>query len=165
MKLMILLLVLVNTMSTQSTPVRLTIELRTNSNNIRMSDDLTVSVTFHARGNDVTIWNALGFGAATGLHLRIVDSSGHENRGFPEIFHPLPPDRTGKNALISLMGNSFAGFDFRISARQLFPKPGKYILKCIYSPPLPRDYFQGQTIWGKEDGSLESAGVSILVSE
>ena len=31
--------------------------------------------------------------------------------------------------------------------------------------PLPRHYFQGHTIWGKEDGPVESAPDSILVKQ
>jgi len=81
------------------------------------------------------------------------------------MFHPLPPDRTGKNALISIGGKSFAGFDSQIMVKTLFPGPGKYTVKCTYSPPLPRDYFHGHKIWGKEDGPIESASVPIFVDK
>jgi hypothetical protein len=73
------------------------------------------------------------------------------------------PDKDGKEELISIGQNCFAGFDSRIPAKWLFHKPGRYTIKCIYAPKLPRNYFRGRTIWGKEDGVIESAAVSITV--
>ena len=117
-------------------------------------------------GEDITIWNGLGWGLSGGLYLHVWDSSGRQvENGFVPFFHPLPPDLTGKNALITIGGNVFAGFDDRIQVKTLFPKPGRYRLYCDYMPPLSRHYFQGQTIWGKEDGSVGSVPISILVEE
>ena len=105
-------------------------------------------------------------GASGGLYLHVWDSSGREvENGFAPFFHPLPPDLTGKNALITIGGSVFAGFDDRIQVKTLFPKPGRYRLYCDYMPLLSRHYFQGQTIWGKEDGSVGSVPISILVEE
>ena len=76
---------------------------------------------------------------------------------------PLPRDLDGKDALISVGGSLFAGFDSRIAVKSLFPKPGRYRIQCLYGPPLPRNYFRGQTIWGKEDGPVRSIGASVYV--
>jgi len=74
-----------------------------------------------------------------GLNLHVSDSSGHEvENGFAPFVHPLPPDLSGKNALIPIAGNVFVGFDDRIQVKMLFPKPGRYRLYCDYMPPLSR---------------------------
>ena len=144
----------------------LSIEVRTNSNRVRVTDEIVVTVVFRSPEREITIWNALGWGAPAGLYLQVLDSSGHEVRNdFVPFLHPLPPDRVGKNALISIGGRVFAGFDSQISVKALFPGPGSYTIKCLYSAPLPRDYFQGSTIWGKEDGPIESAGVPVTVDK
>jgi hypothetical protein len=75
----------------------------------------------------------------------------------------LPPDPGGKNALISIGGMTFAGFDSHFAASELFPHAGSYTIKCIYNAPLSRNYFEGRIIWGKEDGVIESVPVSIVV--
>jgi hypothetical protein len=142
----------------------LRVEIRTSSSHVHLADQIGVTVLFRSPERAVTIWNALGWGASAGLHLQILDSSEHEIQSdFTQMFHPLPPDRTGKGALISISGDSFAGFDTQLPVNLLFPKPGKYLLRCLYKSPLPRDYFQGGTIWGTEDGVVESAGVVVLV--
>lgn len=142
----------------------LVVELRTSSGHVQISDDLVLTVIFRSVDKDTTIWNALGWGVSGGLYLQIRDSSGREvENGFAPFFHPLPPDLTGKGALITIGGNVFAGFESPIQAKALFPKPGRYRLYCDYMPPLSRHYFQDQTIWGKEDGTVGSAPVAILV--
>jgi hypothetical protein len=93
----------------------------------------------------------------------VFDAAGHEVPHTAIPIDPIPPDLTGKNALISIGGQAFAGFDSQFTTRELFPHPGSYRMKCVYSPPLRRDYFTGHRIWGKEDGPIESAPVSILV--
>jgi len=95
--------------------------------------------------------------------LQVFDSNGHEVEHPVAPIEPIPPDLSGKDALISIGGRDFAGFDSQFAVRDLFPRPGSYTLKCIYSPPLRRNYFKGHTIWGKEDGRIESAPVSIVV--
>jgi len=143
----------------------LRVELRPGSSRVHMKDDINLTVFFRS-DKDVTIWNALGWGAPTGLFLTVFDSSGHEvHNNFAPFFHPLPPDVTGKDALISIGGTVFGGFDSQIPAKELFPKPGKYILVCSYNPPLPRNYFRGRTIWGEEDGPVGSQGVPVMVDE
>lgn len=142
---------------------RLIVELRVNSHHVRLTDDVVTTVFFRSPKKDVTIWNALGWNASTGLSLEVLDHSGHQVKEFLEMYDLAPPDETGKDALMAIRGNIFAGFDSRIPAKLLFPGPGKYILKCIYTAPLNRNYFQGNTIWGTEDGTIESAGVSVWV--
>jgi hypothetical protein len=142
----------------------LRLQVRTSSTHLRMTDKIVVTIFFRSPEKDITIWNALGWGPAAGLHLQISDASGREvQNDFVEMHHPLPPDRTGKSALITIGGEIFAGFDSQIPAETLFPGPGRYTIKCLYHPRLPRDYFHGYTIWGSEDGPIESTGVSVLV--
>jgi hypothetical protein len=130
-----------------------------------MADEMVVTVFFYSK-KEITIWNFLGWGAPAGLYLKVLDSSGREvENSFAPFLHPLPPGLAGKDALISIGGNVFAGFDDRIQVKALFPKPGRYRLYCQYMPPLSRHHFQGQTIWGKEDGPVESAPISVLVEE
>jgi hypothetical protein len=169
MKLAILFLVLISSAfgqfadSEKTGSDRLRIELRASSR-VRMKEEVMLTVFFRSPERLVTIWNALGWGAPAGLQLQVLDSSGREVRNdFAPFFHPLPPDGSGKDALISIGVSSFAGFDSQIPADALFPGPGRYTLKCRYSPPLPRDYFKGRTIWGKEDGAIESAPVPVTV--
>ena len=145
---------------------QLKIELRANARRVRITDEIVLTVYFRSPEGEVTIWNALGWGAPAGLYLRVLDPSGHEvPNNFAPFFHPLPPDKSGKDALIAIGGRSFAGFDSQIPVKALFPGPGRYLLKCRYLPPLPRDYFRGQTIWGKEDGLTDSAAVPVSVDE
>ena len=152
--------------ASKSHSATLSVELRTSSTRVHLSDDMVLTVLFRSPDQDTTIWNALGWGPAVGLFLHVWDSSGHEvENSFAPFFHPLPPDLTGRNALITIGGNVFAGFDDRIQVKSLFPKPGQYRLYCGYLPPLSRHYFQGQTIWGKEDGPVGSAPISVLVEE
>jgi hypothetical protein len=142
---------------------RLNVELRVSPSRIHTTDEAVVTVFFRSPKKGVTIWNALGWNPSTGLSLHVLDRSGHQVKEFLQMYDVAPPDETGKNELISIGWNVFAGFDSRIPAKLLFPTPGKYTLKCVYSPPLPRNYFQGSTIWGKEDGPIESAGVTVWV--
>lgn len=143
---------------------RLRVELRASASRVRLTDEVMLTVFFRSPEREVTIWNALGWGAPAGLYLQVLDASGHEVRNdFTPFFHPMPPDETGKDALISIGSKSFAGFDSQIPAKALFPGPGRYTLKCRYSPPLSRDYFKGHTIWGKEDGAIESSPVTVDV--
>jgi hypothetical protein len=131
-----------------------------------LKDEMVVSVFFPPAEEDITIWNALGWGASAGLYLQILDWSGREFRNdLVQMFHPPPPDRTGKNAPISIGGNSFAGFDSQILVKALLPGPGRYTARCLFCPPLPRDYFQGRTIGVKADAPIESAGVPALVDQ
>jgi hypothetical protein len=139
------------------------VELRAYPNPTPLTDDITVTVFFRSPKRQVTLWNAFGWGYSTGLFLQVLDPSGHEVKKFVQPYDVAPPDPTGKNTLISIGGDGFAGFDSHIPAKMLFRTPGKYTLKCIYSAPLPRDYFQGNTIWGKEDGPIESVEVPIWV--
>ena len=171
MKVVILMLVLViGTFAQSANPekagsTRLRIELRSGASRVTMTGNLNLTVLFRSPETGVvTIWNALDWGAPAGLYLQVLDSSGREVRNdFAPFFHPLPPDENGKDALISLADGSFAGFDSEIPAKLLFPAPGTYTLKCRYSPPLPRHYFKGHTIWGKEDGTIESAPAPVTV--
>jgi len=143
---------------------RLKIELRANASRVRMNEDMLLTLFFRSPEKEVTIWNALEWGAPTGLFLQVLDSSGREVRNYSTPpFYPVPPDLTGKGALISIGGASFAGFDSQIPVKDLFPGPGRFNLKCRYSPPLSRDYFKGHTIWGKEDGAIESSAVPVTV--
>jgi len=170
MKLAILLLVLMSSAfgqvaNSEKTGLHwLSIDLRVAASRVRMRDEPMLTVFFRSPDREVTIWNALAWGAPAGLYLQVLDSSGHEVRNdFAPFFHPMPPDETGKGALISIGGTSFAGFDSQVPAKALFPGPGKYTLKCRYSPPLSRNYFKGHTIWGKEDGAVESPAVPVAV--
>lgn len=143
----------------------LVVELRTGADLVQLTDDLIVTVVFRSPLKITTIWNALGWGVATGLRLQVLDSSGREVRSnYAPMYHVVPPDMTGNNALISIGGSSFAGFDSRLPVRLVFHEPGRYTLRCIYTPTLPRNYFEGRTIWGKEDGTIMSAAVPITVA-
>jgi hypothetical protein len=142
----------------------LTIQLRASSARVKMNDEMKVSVFFRSPGT-VTIWNALWWGGSTGLELEIFDSSGRQQKHAVAPSEPIPPDLTGKDALISVRGNVFAGFDSQFIARELFTSPGRYTMKCLYTPPLPREYFGGRTIWGREDGQIESKPISIFVDK
>src|SRR5581483_3264906 len=162
-KVAFLLLILVSSALAQSADSqrtgsdRLKVELRASPSRVQMTGEVTLTVFFCSPERGVTIWNALGWGAPAGLYLQVLDSEGREvQNGFAPFFHPMPPDETGKDALISIAGATFAGFDSQIPAKELFPGPGRYTLKCRYSPPLSRAFFKGHTIWGKEDGAIES---------
>ena len=170
MRTVILLFVLANSAFGQAAkPMKkgsgLIVEVRASSH-VRMADDVTVTVFFRSPDREVTLWNFLEWAPAAGIYLRVVDSTGKEvPSDFAPFIHPLPPDLTGKDALISIGGSVFAGFDTRIAAKTLFRKPGRYTIRCLYTPPLPRNYFQGQTIWGKEDGPADSVPATVVVDE
>jgi len=153
-----------NVLTTKSTPAPLTVEVRTNSARVRISEKIFLSVYFRSPDKVLTIWNALWWGGSTGLELVVVDSSGHQLQPPVPPIDPLPPDLTGKDALISLGGRDvFAGFESWFAASDLLPRAGTYTIKCRYKPPLPRNYFKAHTIWGREDGQIESRPISILV--
>jgi hypothetical protein len=170
MRIVIVLLTLVTGVFSQvshSSPTaapELKIEVRASSTRVRIGDDIVVTVLFRSPSRDITLWNFLAWGASAGLYLKVFDASGREVQNhFAPFGEPAPPDLTGKDALLSIAGNVFAGFDDRIAVESLFLRPGRYRIKCLYIPPLSRDYFQGHTIWGKEDGPVESAELPILV--
>lgn len=142
---------------------RLNVELRVSSHHVHLTDDVVTTVFFRSPKRSVTIWDALGWNPSTGLSLHVLDRSGHQIKEFYQMYDLVPPDETGKDELISIGWDVFAGFDSHIPAKLLFPGPGKYILKCIYTAPLNRNYFQGNTIWGTEDGTIESPGVAVWV--
>src|SRR6185437_2837065 len=144
-------------------PGPLRIELHASSVHVRMNDEIVLRVFFRSPGETTTIWNALWWGANSGLSLHVFDAAGREVPHTVTPIDPIPPDLTGKNALISIGGRVFAGFDSQFTTRKLFPHPGSYKVMCVYRAPLRRDYFTGHRIWGKEDGPIESPRVSILV--
>jgi len=142
----------------------LSVEVRASSTQVEMTEEIALTVIFRSPEKEITIWNALGLGAPAGLSLKVFDSSGQEvQNDFAPFYHPVPPDETGKHSLLSIGGNIFAGFDSRIPANTLFPKPGRYTVRCVYRPPLPKNFFQGRTIWGAEDGPIVSPGVAVTV--
>ncbi len=143
----------------------LTLELRTSTSSVRLADTLALTVLFRSPTRMVTLWNAFGWNAQAGLSLVVVDASGRQVTEYYEMGDYAPPDKTGRNAVVTIGYDTFAGIDRRILATELFPGPGSYTLKCIYRPPLPRDYFTGITIWGPEDGVVESVGLKVSVSK
>ena len=168
MKLVIIFFVVISVSSSQIAGVeniadRLKVELAVSSRQVDLKDEVVVTVFFRSPKKVATIWNALGWNASTGLSLQVLDRFGHPVKEFVQMYDVLPPDETGKKALISIGGDVFAGFDSHIPAKLLFPGPGRYTLKCVYSPPLSRNYFRGTMIWGKEDGTIESPGVAVSV--
>jgi hypothetical protein len=120
----------------QSTTSALTIELRSTSVHLRMRDKIGLSVFFRSLKETTTIWNTLWWGGATGLELQVFDSSGHPVEHTVVPSEPMPPDLTGKDALISIGGRSFAGFDSEFAVTELFPHVGSYTARCVYHPPL-----------------------------
>ncbi len=142
---------------------RLIVELTVSSHHVHLADDVVTTVLFRSPKKGVTIWDALGWNPSTGLSLQVLDRSGHQVKEFFQMYDLAPPDETGKNELLSIGWDVFAGFSSHIHANLLFPGLGRYTLRCVYSVPLSRDYFQGSTIWGKEDGPIESAGVTVWV--
>jgi hypothetical protein len=167
MKAAILLLLLASIAfgQSRSTTSALTTELRASAMHLRMSDEILVSVFFRSPKETTTIWNALWWGGSTGLELQVFDSSGHPVEHAVVPSEPMPPDLTGKDALISIGGRAFAGFDSEFAASELFPRVGSYTMRCVYHPPLSRHYFKGRTIWGREDGQVESPPLAITVEE
>jgi hypothetical protein len=113
----------------------------------------------------VTLWNAFGWNVMSGLSLVVMDASGRQVTEYYDMGDYAPPDPTGRGAVVTIGFETFAGIDRRILATGLFPGPGTYTLKCIYRPGLPRSYFTGITIWGREDGAVESAGLKVSVSK
>ena len=115
-----------------------------------MTDEIAVSVFFRSPDKTTTIWNALWWAGSTGLGLQVFDSSGHQVEHTVVPSEPIPPDLTGKDALISIEGSEFAGFDSQFAISELFPHPGAYKIRCTYTPRLRRDYFKGHIIWGEK---------------
>ena len=142
---------------------KLTIELRALDSHVRMGDGLSLSTVFRCREGSVALWNALYWSSALGLRLQVLDRNGSEVKSFAPPIDPIPPSDSGAGDLVSIGGSTFVGFDSQIPANILFPKPGRFLLKCIYTPPLPRGYFPRITIWGNEDGRIESPPIEILV--
>jgi hypothetical protein len=172
MKTLILLVALASSLSGQSpgpdkSDAPLNIELRANSTRVHIFDEIVWTVVFRSPERPITIWNVLAWGIPTGLTLHVFDLSGHEiQNGFAPFSHPLPPNEYGKGELIALRGKTFAGFDSEFPVKSIFPAPGRYRVRCTYLAPLQRHYFQGQTIWGVEDGPIVSAPVLVeVVSE
>jgi hypothetical protein len=150
----------------QTSNRNLKIELRSQSQQVHLLDTLVLSVIFRSPEGDITLWNAMGWGSAAGLSLMIEDQAGHKiNTDLISLYNPLPPDPTGRASLLSVHGHIFAGFESQIPVKMLFSRPGKYRLKCSYLVPLPRGYFKETTIWGREDGRIQSAEISITVEK
>jgi hypothetical protein len=140
----------------------LQIELRTDVRQVHIDDYIQVTVFFRSPSKEITLWNDFSWGVNTGLDLKVRDAAGKEVHTSLTIVpnDPFPP---GEDSWLSIGGSVFAGFDSRIAASTLFPKPGQYMIRCIYIPKLSHKYFKGQTLWGKEDGSRQSNRVSIVV--
>lgn len=151
--------------STKSASPALITEVRASSVHVRMSEDIVVSVYFRSPHKTTTIWNALWWGGSTGLELGVFDSFGHQFQPAMPPIEPMPPHLTGKGSFLSIGGRTFARFDSRFAVSYLFPQPGSYTIKCTYRPPLGRNYFKGHAIWGREDGVIESAPLSISVEK
>jgi hypothetical protein len=150
----------------QVSPGGLRMELHTNATQVRLSDRLTLTVILRSPDRVVTLWNCFEWGYMPGFVLHIFDSSGKdEGDNFFQESHPYPPDVEGLRDWISIGGNRFAGFDTDVTVKTTFRKPGKYVLKCTYQTLLSRDSVPGKTIWGKEDGPIESNEVTVFVAK
>jgi len=142
----------------------LRMELYTNATQVRLSDRITLTVILRSPERVVTLWNAFEWGYTPGFRLHVLNSSGKdEGDNFFQGAHPVGPDEKELRDWVSIGENRFAGFDTDVPVKAIFRKPGKYVLKCTYTAPLPRNYVPGKTIWGKEDGPIESNEITVLV--
>ena len=82
---------------------------------------------------------------------QVSDRDGREVKIYNDPYEAIPPHENGAGELVTIGGNISVGFDSQISARNLFKSCGRFILRCTYTPSLPREYFPGITILGKED--------------
>jgi hypothetical protein len=144
----------------------LRIELHTNATHLRLSDRITLTVILRSPERVVTLWNAFEWGFTPGFRLHVFNSSGKdEGDNFFQGAHPVGPDDKELRDWISIGGNRFAGFDTDVPVTAIFRKPGKYVLKCTYMTVLSRDSVPGATIWGKEDGTIESNETTVFVDK
>jgi hypothetical protein len=142
----------------------LQIELRTDTPQVHIKDFIHVTVVFRSPSKEITLWKSFRWGVNTGLDLKVRDATGKEVQTSLTIVpnDPFPPDR---DSWLSIGGSVIAGFDSRIPASALFPRPGQYTIRCVYTPRLPRNFLRGRTIWGTEDGTTQSPKVPIQVVE
>jgi hypothetical protein len=141
-----------------------TIELHARDCHIRLGDDLYLSMVIRSRERSVTIWNSLGWwNYNSGFGLQVLGADGREMKRYYDPYEIIPPSESGAGELVTVGGNIFVGFDSKIPAKDLFTKPGRFILRCTYTPSLPRGYFPGVTIWGTEDGPIESPPLEITI--
>lgn len=123
------------------------VELRVQDSHVGMGDDLLLATVFRSREGRVTLWNSFGWNSASGLQLQVLDPNGRKVKSYNDLYDILPPSESGAGDLVSIGGNNFVGFESWVPVKFLFPKPGQFLLKCTYTPPLPRLYFPGITIW------------------
>ncbi len=152
--------------SQQASSDGLRMELHTNATRVRLSDRITLTVILRSPERVVTLWNAFEWGFTPGFRLHVFNSSGKdEGDNFFQGAHPGGPDDKDLRDWISIGGNRFAGFDTDVPVTAIFRKPGKYVLKCTYMTVLSRDSVPGKTIWGKEDGTIESNEIKVFVDK
>ena len=109
-----------------------------------------------------TIYKLLLWGYRGGLVLEIDDASGHKVE--PEQNDDdsvIPSPLADPASFLDLLPDYCWGVVRHDTAKNLFRKPGGYVVRVRYRSPVPKKYFAKSPQWPTEDGWVESAPVKV----
>ena len=120
----------------------LALTLRSSKVSYSLGEDLSLDATLRNEGSidRIFLYDRLRWGTGSGLGLTIEDMRGNEVRQ-PVMMDDLPPPPLPNDSaiLVGLSLGQFFGISLIQPAHNLFPAPGKYRLRVIYSSVLYPD--------------------------
>lgn len=117
---------------------------------------------------EVTVFGSLGWGYGAGLALNIRNETGevvHEQNYSDRLVPPSEFKR--RESFVTLQPDHYLGTVRQDPARELFPRPGRYVVWVEYASPASADIsvkLRGlDDIWWRGRGRLRSNEVEIVV--
>jgi len=132
----------------------------------RMSETLSLEVRISNKSRIAqTIYGRLAWGELAGLMLDIHDSEGKKIRS-DRLDDNLPVPSTFENEryFVTLGRNHFLGIVRTDLVKDLFPKPGTYLLAVRYQSPVPRGTRPAiKDVISREQGLFQSNPIRITI--
>lgn len=135
---------------------------------IRLADDVSFDVRLeNAAQEPIVAFGYLAWGIRGGFLLRIARSpSGEpvEPRALDDSAIP-PSMMQDRFAFVRLYPGQYLGLRRHDRARDLFDKPGVYVVWVEYRSPAPKRLCPAEDCWSRQDGVVESKRIVVRVSE
>lgn len=132
----------------------------------RMNETLSLEVRISNRLRTAqTIYGRLGWGELAGLMLNIHDSEGRKiQTDLLDDDLPVPSTFENERYFVTLGRNHSLGVVRTDLVKDLFPKPGTYVLTVQYQSPVPRGIGLAiKDVISREQGSFQSNQISIAI--
>ncbi|HKS96609.1 MAG TPA: hypothetical protein VJV74_10830 [Terriglobia bacterium] len=143
----------------------LSVKLAIDGSAYRITDGVTIRASLTNVGEEpLTIYKPLMWGYLGGLVLEIMDSSRHKVEPAQYDDDLLIPSTLADSAsFIDVLPGHSLKVIRRDKAKNLFGKPGNYVVRVKYRSPVSNKYFAKSPHWSTEDGWIESVPVSVKI--